>query len=83
MAIEIAGLADIVRIHGRRQPDARRHRLCRPHHDVQRPRSRGEPDRQRLDRPKASGRRPASRILDKSSDLFFALMFGVAKAQCR
>src|SRR6266446_3922643 len=79
MAIEIAGLADIVRLHAARQPEV-------PAIVYQ-----GRTTSYRaLDRAASQiansligeGLRPQARVahLDKSSDLFFELMFGVAKA---
>ncbi|MBS0527322.1 MAG: long-chain-fatty-acid--CoA ligase [Proteobacteria bacterium] len=79
MAIEIAGLADIVRIHGRRQPD-----VAALVHDG-RITTYGELDRaaSRIANALiAEGVRPQTRVahLDKSTDRFFELLFGVAKA---
>src|SRR5215212_6822587 len=79
MAIEIAGLADIVRIHGARQSAS-------PAIAYEgRTTSYGALDRaasQVANALIAEGVRPQARIahLDKSSDLFFELLFGVAKA---
>lgn len=79
MAIGITGLADIVRIHGAERPDT-------PAivHDC-RTTSCGALDRassQVANALIADGVRPQVRVahLDKSSDLFFELLFGVAKA---
>ena len=79
MAIEIAGLADIVRAHGRRQPDVAaivyEGRIT----------TYGALD-QAASRVAnaliAEGVPPQGRVahLDKSNDLFFELLFGVAKA---
>src|SRR5476649_2666837 len=79
MSIEIAGLADIVREHARQQPDTAA--------IVHRGRTTSYAN---LDHAAscvaqgliADGIRPQRRVahLDKSSDLFFELLFGVAKA---
>jgi acyl-CoA synthetase (AMP-forming)/AMP-acid ligase II len=79
MAIEIAGLADIVRLHGRRQPDT-----AAIVHDG-RTTTYAELDRaasQVAHALIAEDVRPQARVahLDKSSDQFFELLFGVAKA---
>jgi acyl-CoA synthetase (AMP-forming)/AMP-acid ligase II len=79
MAIAIAGLADIVRIHGRRQPDA-----AAIVHDG-RTTTYGALDRAAsavANALIADGVRPQARVahLDKSSDQFFELLFGTAKA---
>jgi long-chain acyl-CoA synthetase len=79
MAIQIAGLADIVRIHAARQPDAAAIVY------EGRATTYGALDRaasQVANALIAEGVRPQARVahLDKSSDLFFELMFGVAKA---
>ena len=79
MAIEIAGLADIVRIHGRQQPDT-----AAIVHDG-RTTTYAELDRaasQVANALIAEGVRPQARVahLDKSTDQFFELLFGVAKA---
>ena len=79
MAIEIAGLADIVRVHARQRPDTAAivHRgRTTSYADLDRAASRVA---QGLI---ADGIRPQRRVahLDKSSDLFFELLFGVAKA---
>jgi acyl-CoA synthetase (AMP-forming)/AMP-acid ligase II len=79
MAIEIAGLADIVRIHGRQQPNT-----AALVHDG-RTTTYAELDRaaSRVARALiADGIRPQTRVahLDKSNDQFFELLFGVAKA---
>src|SRR5215468_6917124 len=79
MAIEIAGLADIVRIHAARQPDAAAVVYER------RVTSYAALDRAASQVARAlivEGVRPQARVahLDKSNDLFFELMFGVAKA---
>ncbi|MGE5150347.1 MAG: AMP-binding protein [Rhodospirillaceae bacterium] len=79
MPIAIAGLADVLRIHGRQQPD-----VAAIVHD-----GRTTTDAE-LDRAAsrvanaliAEGVRPQARVahLDKSTDQFFELLFGVAKA---
>ena len=79
MSIEIAGLADIVREHARQRPDlvALVHRgRTTSYADLDRAASKVA---QGLI---ADGIRPQRRVahLDKSSDLFFELLFGVAKA---
>ncbi|HEY2876894.1 MAG TPA: long-chain-fatty-acid--CoA ligase [Reyranella sp.] len=79
MAIEIAGLADIVRIHGRRQPDG-----AALVHDG-RTTTYAKLDlaaSQVANALIAEGIRPQARVahLDKSTDQFFELLFGVAKA---
>src|SRR6185503_5831074 len=79
MAIEIAGLADIVRLHGRQQPEA-----AAVVHDG-RTTTYAELDRaaSRVSNALIAGRiLPQARVahLDKSSDQFFELLFGVAKA---
>ena len=79
MAIEITGLADIVRTHARAQSD----RAALVH--LGRTTSYGDLDRAASRVAQgliADGVRPQRRIahLDKSSDLFFELLFGVAKA---
>src|SRR5262245_21382392 len=79
MAIEISGLADIVRIHAARQPDAAAIVF------EGRTTSYAALDRaasQVANALIAEGIRPQASVahLDKSSDLFFELMFGVAKA---
>jgi acyl-CoA synthetase (AMP-forming)/AMP-acid ligase II len=79
MAIEIAGLADIVRIHDARQPDTAAIVY------EGRATTYGALDRaasQAANALIAEGVRPQARVahLDKSSDVFFELMFGVAKA---
>ena len=79
MGIEIAGLADIVRVHAAERPDAAAivyEGRTTTYADLDRAASRvangliGE------------GIRPQTRVahLDKSSDVFFELLFGVAKA---
>ena len=79
MAIEIAGLADIVRAHGRRQPDVvaivYEGRIT-TYGALDRAASRV------ANALIAEGVRPQARVahLDKSNDLFFELLFGVAKA---
>src|SRR5689334_24044450 len=79
MAIEIAGLADIVRRHAARQPD-----VPAIVHDG-RATSYAELDRAASRVGNAligDGIGPQTRVahLDKSSDRFFELLFGVAKA---
>ena len=79
MSIDITGLADIVREHARQRPDlaALVHRgRATSYADLDRAASRVA---QGLI---ADGIRPQRRVahLDKSSDLFFELLFGVAKA---
>jgi long-chain acyl-CoA synthetase len=79
MAIEIAGLADIVRIHAARQPN--RAAIVyegRTTTYTALDRAASQVARALI----AEGVRPQARVahLDKSSDLFFELMFGVAKA---
>src|SRR5689334_12850277 len=79
MAIEIAGLADIVRIHGARQPDTAAivyEGRVTSYAALDRAASRV------ANALIADGVRPQARVahLDKSSDLFFELLFGVAKA---
>src|SRR6478672_6836023 len=79
MAIEIASLADIVRNHAAHQPEG----AAIVHEG--RTTSYGALDRaasQVANALIAEGVRPQARIahLDKSSDLFFELLFGVAKA---
>jgi acyl-CoA synthetase (AMP-forming)/AMP-acid ligase II len=79
MAIEIAGLADIVRIHGRQQPDAPAlvyEGRATSYAALDRAASRV------ANALIADGVRPQARVvhLDKSSDQFFELFFGVAKA---
>jgi acyl-CoA synthetase (AMP-forming)/AMP-acid ligase II len=78
MAIEISGLADIVRIHGARQPDTAAivyEGRTTAYGALDRAASRV------ASALIAEGVRPQARVahLDKSSDLFFELMFGVAK----
>jgi acyl-CoA synthetase (AMP-forming)/AMP-acid ligase II len=79
MAIEIAGLADIVRIHAARQPDTAAI-VFEGRTTIYRALDRAAS--QVANALIAEGLRPQSRVahLDKSSDLFFELMFGVAKA---
>ncbi|HYD07526.1 MAG TPA: AMP-binding protein, partial [Reyranella sp.] len=79
MAIEIVGLADIVRRHGAQQPDTAAILF------EGRTTSYGALDRaasQVANALIAEGVRPQARVahLDKSSDQFFELLFGVAKA---
>ena len=79
MTVEIACLADIVRVHGAGQPDAAAIVYGA------RTTSYGVLDRaasQAANALIAEGVRPQKRIahLDKSSDLFFELLFGAAKA---
>ena len=79
MAIEIAGLADIVRAHGRRQPDVAAivyEGRITTYGALDRAASRV------ANALIAEGVRPQARVahLDKSNDLFFELLFGVAKA---
>jgi acyl-CoA synthetase (AMP-forming)/AMP-acid ligase II len=79
MAIEIAGLADIVRMHGRQQPEAAAIVYAgrtTTYSALDRAAS------QVANALIAEGIRPQARVahLDKSSDVFFELMFGVAKA---
>ena len=79
MAIEIAGLADIVRIHGARQPDTAAivyEGRVTSYAALDRAASRV------ANALIADGVRPQARVahLDKSSDRFFELLFGVAKA---
>src|SRR5471030_1186363 len=79
MSIEIAGLADIVREHARQRPDTAaivHQGRATSYADLDRAASRVA---QGLI---ADGIRPRRRVahLDKSSDLFFELLFGVAKA---
>jgi acyl-CoA synthetase (AMP-forming)/AMP-acid ligase II len=79
MAIAIAGLADIVRIHGRQQPDTAAIVYAG------RTTTYAELDRaaSRIANALiADGIRPQTRVahLDKSTDQFFELLFGVAKA---
>jgi acyl-CoA synthetase (AMP-forming)/AMP-acid ligase II len=79
MAIEIAGLADIVRIHGRRQPDVAalvQDGRTTTYAALDRAASRV------ANALIADGVRPQARVahLDKSTDQFFELLFGVAKA---
>ncbi len=79
MSIEIAGLADIVRVHARERPDS-----AAIVHEGRTTTYAG------LDRAAsqvangliAKGLKPQARVahLDKSSDLFFELLFGVVKA---
>src|SRR4051812_36355909 len=79
MAIEIAGLADIVRIHGARQPDS----PAIVHEGrTTTYRALDGAASQAANALIADGVRPQARVahLDKSSDLFFELLFGVAKA---
>ena len=79
MAIESAGLADIVRRHGAQQPDApaivyEGRKTTYAHLD----RAASQVANALI----ANGIKPQTRVahLDKSSDLFFELLFGVAKA---
>jgi long-chain acyl-CoA synthetase len=79
MAIEIVGLADIVRVHARERPDATAIAF------QGRKTSYAGLDRaasQVANGLLSNGLRPQARVahLDKSSDLFFELLFGVAKA---
>jgi acyl-CoA synthetase (AMP-forming)/AMP-acid ligase II len=79
MAIEIAGLADIVRMHGRQQPEAAAIVYAgrtTTYSALDRAAS------QVANALIAEGIRPQARVahLDKSSDVFFELMFGLAKA---
>jgi acyl-CoA synthetase (AMP-forming)/AMP-acid ligase II len=79
MAIQIAGLADIVRIHAARQPEVVAivyEGRTTTYRALDRAAS------QVANALIAEGVRPQERVahLDKSSDLFFELMFGVAKA---
>jgi acyl-CoA synthetase (AMP-forming)/AMP-acid ligase II len=79
MGITIASLADIVRIHGAKRPDA----TALVHEG--RTTSYGALDRaasQVANALIAEGVKPQARVahLDKSTDLFFELLFGVAKA---
>lgn len=79
MAVEIACLADIVRVHGIRQPDSAAIVYAG------RTTSYGALDRassQAANALIAAGVRPQRRVahLDKSSDRFFELLFGAAKA---
>src|SRR4051812_46565008 len=79
MAIEIAGLADIVRIHGARQPDS----PAIVHEGrTTTYRALDGAASQAANALIADGVRPQARVahLDKSNDLFFELLFGVAKA---
>lgn len=79
MTIEIASLADIVRQHAARRPDAAAI-VYRGHTTTYRALDRAAS--QVAQALIAEGVRPQARIahLDKSSDVFFELMFGVAKA---
>jgi acyl-CoA synthetase (AMP-forming)/AMP-acid ligase II len=79
MAIEIAGLADIVRIHGREQPEGAAivyQGRTTTYAALDRAASRV------ANALIADGIRPQTRVahLDKSTDQFFELLFGVAKA---
>ena len=79
MAIAIAGLADIVRVHGRQQPDVAAIVYAG------RTTTYGELDRAAsrvANALIAEGIGPQTRVahLDKSTDQFFELLFGVAKA---
>jgi len=79
MAIEIVGLGDIVRIHGARQPDTAAivyEGRTTSYAALDRAASRV------ANALIADGVRPQARVahLDKSSDRFFELLFGVAKA---
>jgi len=79
MAIEIAGLADIVRTHGRQQPDVAAivyEGRITTYGALDRAASRV------ANALIAEGVRPQARVahLDKSNDQFFELLFGVAKA---
>ena len=79
MAIDIAGLADIVRIHAARQPGrAAIVYAGRTTTYAALDSAASQVARALI----AEGIRPQARVahLDKSSDLFFELMFGVAKA---
>ena len=79
MAIEIAGLADIVRLHGARQPETAalvHEGRTTTYAALDRAASRV------ANALIAEGIRPQARVahLDKSTDQFFELLFGVAKA---
>jgi acyl-CoA synthetase (AMP-forming)/AMP-acid ligase II len=79
MAIEIASLADIVRIHGERRPEGTAivyQGRTTSYAALDRASS------QAANALIAEGVRPQARVahLDKSNDLFFELLFGVAKA---